>query len=210
MICPECGTEFELRRWSAKYCSPKCQKDHGRPKGERKKAMDAAYRATHKEEHKKNAAAWYDKNKELTKARASKWQKDNPERYDDVRRASRKKHKDTINARVRLHLKAHPELLRKKKIKTAQWKKEHPENLRATENKRRTAKTQAGGSFTPEEFIFLCTAYGFKCLCCNRKRKLTADHVIPVSKGGTSNIDNIQPLCRPCNSSKGAKCTDYR
>ena len=49
-----------------------------------------------------------------------------------------------------------------------------------------------------------------ECLCCNRRRKLTADHVIPVSKGGTSYISNIQPLCQPCNSSKGTKTTDFR
>jgi 5-methylcytosine-specific restriction endonuclease McrA len=47
-------------------------------------------------------------------------------------------------------------------------------------------------------------------LCCDKKRKLTADHIVPVSKGGTSNISNIQPLCGPCNSSKGAKTVDYR
>jgi 5-methylcytosine-specific restriction endonuclease McrA len=56
----------------------------------------------------------------------------------------------------------------------------------------------------------LCEKYHKRCLCCDKRRKLTADHVIPVSKGGTSDISNIQPLCQPCNSSKGAKIIDYR
>lgn len=31
---------------------------------------------------------------------------------------------------------------------------------------------------------------------------LTADHIIPLARGGTSNENNLQAMCRPCNSSK--------
>lgn len=66
------------------------------------------------------------------------------------------------------------------------------------------------GSYSQEEWKELCTRYGNVCLCCKKTKILTADHVIPVSKGGTNTIDNIQPLCRQCNSKKGIKTIDFR
>jgi hypothetical protein len=34
---------------------------------------------------------------------------------------------------------------------------------------------------------------------------LVVDHIHPVSLGGRSDMDNLQTLCRPCNSGKGAR-----
>jgi len=43
----------------------------------------------------------------------------------------------------------------------------------------------------------------FKCAYCNTKvGKPTADHVIPRSKGGKSNFDNVVTACKPCNATK--------
>jgi 5-methylcytosine-specific restriction endonuclease McrA len=33
----------------------------------------------------------------------------------------------------------------------------------------------------------------------------TIDHIIPVSRGGTNDVDNLRLLCRSCNSKKGAR-----
>jgi len=45
------------------------------------------------------------------------------------------------------------------------------------------------------------------CPLCHREfgpvLKVTMDHVVPLTKGGVHTIENVQPLCRPCNSSKG-------
>lgn len=38
--------------------------------------------------------------------------------------------------------------------------------------------------------------------------KLEADHIIPESKGGTDDIDNLCAACRACNGSKLAAQTD--
>lgn len=41
------------------------------------------------------------------------------------------------------------------------------------------------------------------CGCTMRKNEhLTKDHLIPISKGGTTTQDNIVPACSRCNSSK--------
>lgn len=71
----------------------------------------------------------------------------------------------------------------------------------------------AGGSYTFDEWYNLCEFYEFHCLKCRKIfpfGSLTVDHVKPISKGGTSFIENIQPLCKKCNSSKNDKETDYR
>lgn len=47
-----------------------------------------------------------------------------------------------------------------------------------------------------------------KCQSCGSDKKLEFDHIIPVSKGGSSEADNIQLLCRSCNRSKRALSTE--
>lgn len=81
----------------------------------------------------------------------------------------------------------------------------------ANKNRRRARLMEAAGEVTAEEFAELCLLYEGKCLACGRDNvRMTMDHVIPLSKGGSNTINNIQPLCMPCNSTKGVSCTDYR
>ena len=44
-----------------------------------------------------------------------------------------------------------------------------------------------------------------RCVYCNRQKKTTFDHVIPVSENGANTVDNMVPSCQSCNSSKGNK-----
>ena len=46
---------------------------------------------------------------------------------------------------------------------------------------------------------------GYRCLFCGSGDDLTLDHVYPKSLGGDHVEDNLQTLCRSCNSSKGAR-----
>jgi len=47
--------------------------------------------------------------------------------------------------------------------------------------------------------------YGYKCCYCGHKftsKELNFDHVVPKSKGGKTNWENIVAACYPCNSKK--------
>ena len=44
---------------------------------------------------------------------------------------------------------------------------------------------------------------GRACVACRRTSDLTLDHRIPYSKGGPDTIENLQTMCRSCNSRKG-------
>lgn len=69
---------------------------------------------------------------------------------------------------------------------------------------------QVGGSHTKAEWELLQAQYNWTCPCCKKQGiKLTRDHIIPVVKGGSDNIENIQPLCGSCNSRKQVKIVKY-
>lgn len=47
---------------------------------------------------------------------------------------------------------------------------------------------------------------GYHCRECgasNIETSLEVDHIIPVSQGGTDELENLQTLCRECNQAKG-------
>lgn len=44
---------------------------------------------------------------------------------------------------------------------------------------------------------------GFCCVYCGTTENLTIDHQLPLSRGGTNNLENLVACCQSCNSSKG-------
>ena len=74
-------------------------------------------------------------------------------------------------------------------------------------------RQRAEGDYSTDQWQRLCKYYGNRCVKCGKPgdyRSLEIDHVIPVSKGGTNYIENIQPLCKKCNIEKGNQVIDYR
>jgi len=56
--------------------------------------------------------------------------------------------------------------------------------------------------------------YGwYKCVHCGksfRKDSIEIDHILPRSRGGGNNAENLQCLCRKCNRSKGNDMTQTK
>lgn len=46
---------------------------------------------------------------------------------------------------------------------------------------------------------------GWVCLHCGTSEHLSLDHIHPYSRGGEDVLENLQTLCRSCNSRKGAR-----
>lgn len=46
---------------------------------------------------------------------------------------------------------------------------------------------------------------GHACLHCGATQGLSLDHIYPWSLGGEDVLENLQTLCRSCNSKKGAR-----
>lgn len=75
---------------------------------------------------------------------------------------------------------------------------------------RRREHEANAGPIPPAAWATVAQAFHQLCVMCGVAGKLTADHILPISRGGLSTADNLQPLCGPCNSRKGDLTLDLR
>ena len=116
-----------------------------------------------------------------------------------------KKHIDEIREKQRKYSSLHS-IEATERIK--KWRKENRDKANTINANRRARIAKSEGFHTTGEWELLKKQFGFRCVICKKSEpeiKLTRDHIIPISRGGSNWIENIQPLCAKCNSIKSAK-----
>jgi hypothetical protein len=158
---------------------------------------------------------WQQTNPEKRRKSKRKWQQTNPEKVRESSHKSCRKWRQANAERCR----------ERNRIWRLANSKTMRECNRAAAVKARAKRKQAVGSHTTQEWIDLNEQYGYHCLRCKKHESefpinsrtgrpfpIEQDHIIPLSKGGTNWITNIQPLCHDCNGmgGKGINTTDFR
>ena len=196
MICNYCGQEFTPKHFNQRLCSAEC-------KTLAIKRAKSKYKQTEKGQE--SNAKWV----------TSERRKANEKRY----RSTPERRHALVLASIRF-VKAHPEVQERRRQSDRLYsttERGREVRLSAAERYRKTDKGMttrritkarrrgAIGNFTAEQWAARCAEFGNKCAHCGTTEALEIDHIKPISLGGTNTIDNVQPLCRRCNSSKGAR-----
>jgi 5-methylcytosine-specific restriction endonuclease McrA len=82
------------------------------------------------------------------------------------------------------------------------WDRRNPEAVRMKVRNRRSKIRKLSGRCTPTQWMDRLAYYGGKCRYCGCSGKMTADHRVPISRGGTGFPSNLVPACLSCNSRK--------
>lgn len=186
-------------------------------------AYNRAYRIKNRERIAIVQRAYRKRNKERIAARAKTYRIEHADKIAAKDREYRQTHKEERAATDKAWYKANRERLA---ARNKVYRDSHKEETRVYDKARRaqypaqTVELDRKNSLrkrgvelghTPAEWETMLIRFGYLCLCCGRSTDdIHRDHVVPISKGGTDEIANIQPLCNVCNSRKSNKIIDYR
>jgi len=167
---------------------------------------------------------WYLENIDRAKNRTIQWARNNSKRKKTLDREYYQKNKEKIKEQVkayrmsigkkrneyeRKHYKQFPEKYKKRINKYLQTPKGKLQ-AKIQYSKRRMGDSGCTRGRLVNENIF---KYGtITCEKCKRncEENYNIDHIIPVSKDGNNNYDNLQILCAKCNLEKNTEIKDYR
>lgn len=154
---------------------------------DRAKAVQQRYKENNPGATAAASRRYYARNAESEKARATAWRAENREESRRHRRESYQRHREANLAAMR------------------EWQKANMDKVRHYQHARRT-KLAGNGVFvvSDKDLRRLVTS---PCAECGSRDRIEIDHIIPVSRGGSHGVGNLQPLCYDCNRGKGNRLT---
>lgn len=203
-------------RPECKECARQRTLSYYQRNSERLREASREWRASNRERHRAYSRQWEADHPEQVREQARRWVQKNPERrraavkrYNDAHKEEKASYNREWGQRTGYWRRYRAENADRVRETFRRWCLRNPEKVRAARQRRRELE-RAGGRFTGGEWRALCDWFGGICLACGASDLLTADHVVPLSRGGSNHISNIQPLCRDCNNRKNTATTDYR
>lgn len=132
----------------------------------------------------------YHKDPAKHRVKTDAWQKANPEKVAMMARRWRQANKERFTAMVR------------------DWRARNPDKVRMSKYRRRMREAVGRGfdradldrMLIEQNNLCLGPSCGIDISTC-----FTVDHRLALSRGGTNDPENLQLLCRACNSSKGTR-----
>ena len=157
-------------------------------------------------ENNKEIKAAYDRayrlaNPESVRARQKRWELKNTEKEKDRKHAFYLENKELFRERGKIWAKNNPE---KENQKKRNWRANNPEKALQERHKYRK-KLKQNGIYEISEKDLKKLVSADVCYYCQKKDKLTLEHIIPVSRGGRHSIGNLVMVCKHCNFSKQAR-----
>jgi 5-methylcytosine-specific restriction endonuclease McrA len=160
------------------------------------------WRKRHPERQKAATYRWRRKHLAEWNGYQRRWRRKNRDRTNQLLRSKRALLRDAYNAKRRDYRRRNLSKLRSaaRLYYWKNWERKRIEHHAAVAKRR-----GAPGKYTKQEWLQLLAAYRYRCAYCNRKltrKTASADHVVPLGRGGTNWIANIVPSCLSCNQRK--------
>jgi len=177
---------------------------------EKVREASRVYHAANSEKLNEKSRVYKAANSEKLRERDRVYYAANSEKVNEKSRVYYAANSEKLREYARVYHAANSEKLNEK---NRVWRAANPEKVRVHKQRRRARKANLPNTLTTAEWQYAIDYFYGYCAVCGRQlknldktRRGSADHWIPLSKGGGTTADNIVPLCHGedgCNNRKG-------